>query len=77
MIGSTLKRPIGTVRVRVGGIEVPAADIFYAGSAPTLVSGLMQINYRLPANTPTGISTSVEVFVGSGQSQPGVTMSVR
>ena len=77
VIGSTLKRPIGTVRVRVGGIEVPAADIFYAGSAPTLVSGLMQINFRLPANTPTGISTQVEVFVGSGQSQPGVTMSVR
>ena len=77
VIGSTLKRPIGAVRVRVGGIEVPAADIFYAGSAPTLVAGLMQINYRLPANTPTGISTSVEVFVGSGQSQPGVNMSVR
>ena len=77
VIGSTLKRPIGAVRVRVGGIEVPAADIFYAGSAPTLVSGLMQINFRLPANTPTGINTQVEVFVGAGQSQPGVTMSVR
>ena len=37
----------------------------------------MQINFRLPANTPTGISTQVEVFVGAGQSQPGVTMSVR
>lgn len=77
VIGSNLKRPLGAVRVRVGGIEVPAADIFYAGSAPTLVSGLMQINFRLPANTPTGISTAVEVFVGSGQSQPGVTLSVR
>lgn len=77
VIGSNLKRPLGAVRVRVGGIEVPATEIFYAGSAPTLVSGLMQINFRLPAATPTGISTSVEVFVGTGQSQPGVTMSVR
>lgn len=77
VIGSNLKRPIGAVRIRVGGIEVPASDIFYAGSAPTLVSGLMQVNFRLPANTPTGIGTQLEIFVGSGQSQPGVTLSVR
>ncbi|MBY0506120.1 MAG: hypothetical protein K2X03_19545 [Bryobacteraceae bacterium] len=74
---TNLKRPLGAVRVRVGGIEVPAASIFYAGSAPSLVAGLMQLNFRLPANTPTGVNTTVEVFVGSGQSLPGVTISVR
>ncbi len=77
VIGSNLKRPIAAVRVRVGGIEVPAADILYAGSAPTLVSGLMQINFRLPANTPTGPNTSLEVIVGSAASQPGVVLAVR
>ncbi len=77
VIGTNLKRPVGAVRVRVGGIEVPAASIFYAGSAPSLVSGLMQVNFRLAADTPTGVGTSLEVFVGSGQSQPGVVLSVR
>jgi len=77
VIGTNLKRPVGAVRVRVGGIEVPAASIFYAGSAPSLVSGLMQLNFLLPMNTPTGVGTSLEVFVGSGQSQPGVVLSVR
>lgn len=77
VIGSSLKRPLAAVRVRVGGIDVPAADILYAGSAPTLVSGLMQVNFRLPANTPTGPNTSLEVIVGSASSQPGVVMAVR
>jgi uncharacterized protein (TIGR03437 family) len=74
---NNLKKPIGAVRIRIGGVEVPAADIFYAGSAPTLVSGLEQMNFRIPATAPVGVAVSVEVFVGSGQSQPGVTMSIR
>jgi len=77
VIGSNLKKPIAPVRVRVGGVEVPAADIFYAGSAPQLVSGLMQINFRVPATAPTGANVAVEVIIGSGQSQSGATMAVR
>ncbi len=77
VIGTNLKKPLGTVRVRVGGVEVPAADIFYAGSAPQLVSGLMQINFRVPSTAPVGAAVSLEVFVGSGSSQPSVTMAIR
>ncbi len=77
VVGSNLKKPLAPVRVRVGGVEVPAADIFYAGSAPQLVSGLMQINFRIPATSPTGANVAVEVIIGSGQSQSGTTMAVR
>lgn len=76
-VGTNLKRPLGAVRVRVNGNDVPASDIFYAGSAPGLVSGLMQINFRLPANAPSNSSTGVDVFVGTGQSPAGTTIAVR
>ncbi len=74
---NNLKKPLAAVRVRVNGADVPAANIFYAGSAPGLVAGLMQINFRLPANTPANLATPVEVFVGSGQSPAGTTIAVR
>ena len=74
---NNLKKPLATVRVLVNGTDIPAANIFYAGSAPGLVAGLMQINFRLPANTPANLATPVEVFVGSGQSPAGTTIAVR
>ena len=74
---NNLKKPIAAVRVRVNGIDIPAADIVYAGSAPGLVAGLMQINFRLPANTPANLATPVEVYVGTGQSPAGTTIAVR
>lgn len=74
---TNLKRPVEPVRVRVNGADLPATEIFYAGSAPALVSGLMQINFRLSANTPSNSSTPVEIFVGGGQSPVGATIAVR
>ena len=74
---TNLKRPMGQVRVRVNGADIPATEIFYAGSAPSLVSGLMQINFRLSANAPANSSTPVEIFVGAGQSPVGTTIAVR
>ncbi len=74
---NNLKKPLAAVRVRVNGVDVPAADIVYAGSAPALVSGLMQINFKLPLATPANAATPIEVFVGAGQSPAGTTIAVR
>jgi uncharacterized protein (TIGR03437 family) len=74
---TNLKRPLAAVRVRVNGVDIPASDILYAGSAPGLVSGLMQINFRLAADTPANASTPVQVIVGEGQSPVGITIAVR
>jgi uncharacterized protein (TIGR03437 family) len=74
---NNLKKPLASVRVRVNGVDVPAADVVYAGSAPELVSGLMQINFKLPATAVANNATPVEVLVGAGQSPVGTTIAVR
>ena len=60
----SLKRPLAAVGVRVNSLDVAPADILYAGSAPGLVSGLMQINFRLPASAAPNSATPVEVQIG-------------
>jgi CheY-like chemotaxis protein len=62
------------VRVTVGG---QTAEILYAGAAPHAVSGLLQVNFRVPANAPTGDAVPLVLTVGDGRSPDGVTMAVR
>jgi uncharacterized protein (TIGR03437 family) len=62
------------VRVLVGG--VPAA-VLYAAAAPHAVAGLLQVNFRIPVNAPTGDSVPLVLMVGNSRSVDGVTMAVR
>jgi len=59
-------------------VAVPAANITYAGSAPGLVAGAMQINVRIPTNLniTAAAQVPVEVSVDGAPSQPGVTVAV-
>jgi uncharacterized protein (TIGR03437 family) len=70
---SGLPMPTSTVLVYAGG---KAARVVYAGAAPDLVSGVMQVNFIVPA-----VSGTVPVFVAAGSdvvsSQSGVAISVR
>jgi uncharacterized protein (TIGR03437 family) len=49
----------------------------YAGGAPGLVAGLMQVNVQIPAGIETGNAVPVVLRVGSVFSQAGVTIAVR
>jgi uncharacterized protein (TIGR03437 family) len=73
-----LPRPVAPVTVRVNGQEVAPADILYAGSAPGIIAGVMQINIRLsPTLNITGpAQVPVEIAVGGVASQSGVTVAV-
>ncbi|MCU1325667.1 MAG: hypothetical protein JWN34_1037 [Bryobacterales bacterium] len=71
--GPACAKPVGSVTVKIGGVSV-APD--YAGAAPTLVGGVMQINVRVPSNVPSG-DVPVEVQVGAAKSQAGITVAVR
>jgi uncharacterized protein (TIGR03437 family) len=64
-VASALKKPLLTVTATIGGI---AADVQYAGSAPGLVSGVMQVNLLIPANAPVGANVPIVVNVGTASS---------
>jgi uncharacterized protein (TIGR03437 family) len=53
------------------------AEVQYAGAAPTLVAGVMQVNVRLPPGVRPGDGVPVLVGLGETSSSPGVTLAVR
>jgi uncharacterized protein (TIGR03437 family) len=71
--GSDLKNPVLQVSAKIGG---QPADVQYAGSAPGLVTGVLQVNVKIPDNAPTG-AVPIAIVVGTAASQPGVTISIR
>jgi hypothetical protein len=71
-----LPAPNLPVAVTIGGIPVADADINYAGEAPSLISGVIQVNARIPAGVGPG-PVAVVIKVGGASSQANVTVSVR
>jgi uncharacterized protein (TIGR03437 family) len=65
--------PLLAVGVTVNG--QPALYV-YAGEAPGLVAGMMQLNVQIPANAPSG-DLPIVVSIGGKASQNGVTVSVQ
>jgi uncharacterized protein (TIGR03437 family) len=71
--GEPLPRPQAAISLNVGGTP---AEILYAGGAPGLVAGVMQINARLNPNTPSGPAVEVFLRAGTAASREGVTVAV-
>ena len=74
---SQLKHPLAKVTATAGGIP---ATVYYAGSAPGIVSGISQINVVIPPNAPSAPNVPILlIFTTSGYAagtQPGVTVAV-
>ena len=66
-------QPLLPVGVTIDGQPVTP---FFFGEAPGLVSGVMQVNVRIPATARTG-DLPIVVSVGGVSSQSGVTVSVK
>ena len=66
--------PVAPVSVEVGG---KPATIVYAGGAPGLVRGVIQVNFTLAADTPVGAAIPITLKIGDRTSQTGVTMAVK
>ncbi len=60
------------VTVTIGGMP---ANTNYAGGAPGIVQGVMQVNAQIPSGLPAG-NAAVVVYVGGVPSQAGVTVAV-
>jgi uncharacterized protein (TIGR03437 family) len=69
-----LPGPVLPVFVWIGGRE---AEVLYAGAAPGMVAGLMQVNVRVPSDAPSGENVPVTLRVGDAYSQSDVSMAVR
>jgi uncharacterized protein (TIGR03437 family) len=66
--------PVLPVALQVGNLP---AEIQYAGAAPGLISGVMQVNAKVPDNAPVGSSVPVTLSVGGFNSPAGVTIAIQ
>jgi uncharacterized protein (TIGR03437 family) len=66
-------KPRATVSVRIGGVDAP---VLYAGAAPFLVAGVMQLNATVPQSVTPGPAVPVVVTVG-GVAAAEVTIAVQ
>jgi uncharacterized protein (TIGR03437 family) len=71
-----LPKPNLPVSVTIGGQTVSAAQIQYAGGAPGLVAGLLQVNVQIPSGVTPGNAVPIAVSVGGKTSQASVTLAV-
>lgn len=74
VIGSVLSYPTLPVSVSIGGLD---AQILYAGAAPGLVAGVLQVNCVVPQNVTPGDSVPVQINVGTVSSPVGVVLAVQ
>ncbi len=51
--------------------------MLYAGAAPGLIAGILQVNVRIPAGAPVGPAVEVGLEVGDVRSPAGVTLVIR
>jgi uncharacterized protein (TIGR03437 family) len=68
-----LPLPLASVTVTIGGQN---ATVNFAGGAPGLVAGVLQVNAQIPSGLTAG-TVPVVVQVGTSKSQPGVTIVVQ
>jgi uncharacterized protein (TIGR03437 family) len=85
--GPTIPIPAdGFVAVEASTLSIPevavllgdtALEVLYAGAAPGLISGIVQINARIPEGVPTGKAVPLTLRIGTVSSPAGVTLNVK
>ncbi|MBX9601197.1 MAG: serine hydrolase [Bryobacteraceae bacterium] len=73
-VGQVLPAPRLPVKVLLAGREVP---ILYAGAAPGLTAGVMQVNISVPEDLAGQRDLPVVLQVGTTRSPDGVTLTLR
>lgn len=72
--GSALSWTVAPVTCTVGGIP---ATVRYAGTAPGLVAGMVQVNIQIPDDAPSGPEVPLVISFDSSSSQDGVTIAIQ
>ncbi len=73
VLSTPFSTPAGPVTVMIGG---QPAQVLYAGAAPSLPTGVLQINAQVPNGISSGADAIVVNIAGTATSQ-SVTLSVR
>jgi uncharacterized protein (TIGR03437 family) len=73
-VASGEHQPVLPVGVSIGGVQ---AQVVYAGSAPTEIQGLFQVNAVVPNGITSGSAVPIFLTVGQAQSQTGVIIAVQ
>lgn len=73
-IATVLATPGSSVTATIEGV---AADVIYAGAAPGLINGAIQVNVQVPNNVNPNLAAAISVSMGGFTTQPGVTVSIR
>ena len=74
IVGDTLPRPLLPVSVHIAGLE---AKVVYAGAAPGMVAGVLQVNCMVPLDSPSGYAVPIILSVGNAPSPAGVTLAIK
>lgn len=69
-----LPAPVQNVKVTIGGVDAP---VQYAGGAPGLVAGVMQVNVTVPPQVTPGAAVPVVLSIGGVNAPGGVTIAVQ
>ncbi len=72
--GDVLPKALANVSVQIGGRN---ADVLYAGAAPGLPSGVLQVNARVPDGVQRGADVPLTLMVGNASSPAGTVVSIR
>jgi len=72
--GTVLPKPLLPVSVQIGGLD---AEVPYAGAAPGLIAGVLQVNALIPSGAPSGPAVSIVLTAGQSRSQSGVAIAIR
>ena len=73
-ISTTLALPVAAVTANIGGLP---AEVIYAGAAPTLLQGILQVNAIIPPNVVPGPQVPVSITIAGVTSQPYIYIAVR
>ena len=65
--------PLDQVGATLGSVPAP---VLYAGAAPGLVTGVLQVNILVASQAPLGDAVPLEIIVNGVRSQSGVTLAL-
>jgi uncharacterized protein (TIGR03437 family) len=71
--GDTLPKPLLGVSAQIAGLD---AKVLYAGAAPGMVAGVLQVNCLVPLDSPSGYAVPIVLSVGKTSSPAGVTVAI-